>query len=61
MAISPRLCVLPGIIFGLANATQKNTIDDETHRIAMNSGLVTFHAPMLNSVVKLKSSSPGAG
>ena len=55
------LCVLPGIIFGLANAAQKNAMTMMTHRIAISSGLVTFHPPMLNSFRKLKSSSPGAG
>ena len=61
MAISPRLCVLPGISFGFANATQKNTITMSAHKIAITSGFVTCHAPIMNHVWKLKSCSPGAG
>ncbi len=51
-AISPMLCVLPGIILGLANAAQKNATMMMTHRTAISSGLVTFHPPMLNSFWK---------
>src|ERR1700756_1188123 len=61
MPISARDCVRPGIIFGLANATKKKTMIASTHRIAISAGLVTCHAPIWNSVWKLKSCSPGAG
>src|ERR1700722_19215578 len=61
IAISPRLWVLPGIILGLANATQKNTITTSAARTASTSGFVTCHAPIVNNVWKSKSCCPGAG
>ncbi len=46
MPISARDCVRPGIILGLWNATQKNTITASAQRIARNSGLVTPQEPI---------------
>ena len=51
----------PGIILGLANATQKNTITTIPHRIAISSGLVKANDPIVNSGLKSKSCRPGAG
>ncbi len=61
MASSPRLCVRPGISLGLANATQKNAITTSAHRIAISSGFVKPHEPIVNSGLKSKFCSPGAG
>ena len=61
MASSPRDCVRPGIILGLRNATQKNTITASPAMIASSSGLVKPQEPIVNSGLNSKLFSPGAG
>src|SRR5215469_1660456 len=61
MAISPMLCVRPGISFGLRNATQKKTTTTSALTIARSIGLVKWNEPIEKKGFHSKSCRPGAG